>query len=279
MKTFYLAILWASIACTLGARATSSTLFDTSFENPPYATGNLNGQQSWSAGSPYSVVTGGISYDSGSVDVPGGTQNLSIDMPAAAQGASAHHVFATQTDDFYFSFAVQWDWAVAPANGRTVWVYMGDDSNTAGTLGVVFNPLSGTVFTRIRSASNSNSNGTGITDFTDGQIYFIVGKVSKADASTNYNRIEIMVNPTSTEEPISWSYSASFDSEVSLLTTFGIVTTNNTTSATDGVFGLDSLRIATDYSNLFPVPEPNTAALLLLGTTAGLLLRKKGSRN
>ena len=89
---------------------------------------------------------------------------------------------------------------------------------------------------------------------------------------TNYDRVDLFVNPTSLDEPGTASATAAFDS--------GLSTVDDLLIRTVGLDGgdfyvIDNLRIATTFSEAIVVPEPSAAAALALAAAGRLTARRR----
>ena len=99
---------------------------------------------------------------------------------------------------------------------------------------------------------------------------FVVAKLFKSGAG-NYDRMQVVVNPTSTTEPGTWDGDITLDLSVSSLDRFGIRYGNNAAGENGG--WIDEIRIGTTYAAV--VPEPATLALIGVGGIAVLLRRRR----
>jgi hypothetical protein len=265
------------IATLLSAASSNAAMiaYD-SFDS--YAVGPLaagNGGTGWL--NPYSVATGtvnvvsgGLSYTGGSISVNGGTQAVSV------QGASNSNnlitrQFAAQTgNDIWFSFLFR---PVTGAGGDDfLQFWIGANSTVNGSGALLYN--SGILNDRITSATGVITNGVSSISASAGTTYFLVGRFSTAGApsATNYDRIELWVNPTSTAA-FSGAADVTADRDTGIatgITWLGVRTAN--LDASDD-YRFDELRVGTDALSI--VPEPNAGLMLLAGLAALIAIRRR----
>ncbi|MDA3875304.1 MAG: PEP-CTERM sorting domain-containing protein [Kiritimatiellae bacterium] len=260
----------AIAGCLSLATGYSELLLTEDFES--LTTGDLNGQNGWSAITAVDVAAGGLGYSNGSMVIDGGTKHATW-TGANAQGI-ASKAFASQSEEVWFSFTVN---VVTTDTANRFWFTVSDDADlgNSGVMGQI-NSNSGALLSGYRAGSTQiTSAGTPIPTET----FLLVGRFSKDGISssiTDYDRMEMWVNPDSATLGTGSNYYDATDATGSGISsgidTFAISSLG--TGATEVQW--DNLRIGTTQGDVV-IPEPST---LLLVTIAGLLgvvgLRRKG---
>ena len=252
-------------ACVLAANAKAAvTVYD--FESPAYTAGALNGQQGWTGGlTQPAVVAGGLSYSSGTVLHDGGSQHVSTDSTTPGRIELPTSVAVGET--VYFSTLFR------TSSNQFTWFALSDDGNTNfnDSYGVVY---SGSFQARARLGSTNNQDSTGTSLVSSdlsghesgGTTFLIVGKVEygvTGDSGT-VDRLSVLLNPDSTDEPITWDA----DVEVASRIDADSLTHLLFRQGDGGVREFDFIRVGTTYDSVV-IPEPASLALLGLG---GLLM-------
>lgn len=242
---------------------------------PGFSTGTLGGWKTLSgmAATVYGRVQGttltysGLNTGSGSVNIFRSGSN------SAEQTKTITRDFATNlgstASSLYFSTLVNFDSGVSGAlriNQGTALLGFGFDS--AGKV-IVFEGVTST-------SSPSNILATSTASYTAGSTYLLVAHVYDT------NKVDIWLNPSNLSNEAS-SSGQKILSGVSLtsfqagtaLSSLGLVAqTGNNLSSPD--FQFDELRGATTWGEVFnAVPEPSRAILLMLGTLAFCLRRRR----
>lgn len=236
-------------------------------------TGGLNVQNGWTALTGVNVVTGGLSYSAGTINVAGGTKHVQSSVGGTVADANATKGFATQSGNVWYSFTMK---ITGSVNNDRYWFGIGEEvSITSGFTGSFGDTNTGNknVFAETRINTTPVNSATSLPQTLD-QIYFIVARLSKDGAATNtnaYDSMEIWIDPTS-----------------ETLGTASLTTdrTNSTTEAGIDTFALtvlgtpglqwDNLRIGNakaDVVDFYVIPEPSSAVLLGFGAL-GLVLRR-----
>lgn len=247
-----------------------------------YSTGTLNGDNggtSWSnafavTGGTVNVISGGLSYSSGSININGGTQSVSI------QGASNNNALITRqftsqsgSGDIWFSFLFRANTGAGGDDFLQFWAGANSNVNGSGALlysSAIFND-------RITSGTGVITTGTSTIPATAATTHLLVGRFSTAGApsATNYDRIELWVNPTSTSAfSGAADVTAERDSAISTgISWFGVRTAF--LDASDD-YRFDELRFGT--TALSVIPEPNICILFGIGLGALVTFRRKCRR-
>jgi hypothetical protein len=264
---------FAILAAQLNASVVASYDFDS------LNTGDLNGQAGFTADTAVDVAAGGLSYTGGTVNSPGGSQNLLIGQEAtnnAGTSAAFSNTFASQTGTVYFSVAMEW------SGIGTNFLYfalsddidLGDLTNSAGFyLSSGGDQLSG----RIRDDSTTNTTSTLVSAVptTTTSTQLVVGKLWK-NAATNYNTLDLWLNPTSTTEGAS-DLTITRDMGVSFVDSFYLRGDASGIGASASV-EMDSIVLGTSFDAVV-VPEPSTYAALLGLLALGTVMVRRRMRS
>jgi hypothetical protein len=124
-------------------------------------------------------------------------------------------------------------------------------------------------FVREGGSSTTFAAGTVVPENT----YFLVAKVSRVSGSTNYNRVDLYVNPTSLTEPGTPTATRTTDSGIANLAYFAI---REAFVETADTYYFDEIKVVDSWSGA--IPEPATLALMGAGLAAVVVRRRRGKR-
>jgi hypothetical protein len=210
----------------------------------------------WAAVSGVNAKAATLSYSNGSVVVAGGSLSGGVD-DATNNTSAASRSFAAQTGTVYMSLLM----AMPVGLDSDDFIHFMFNNDTVNTNSGGFGKINQTD-TRL-GARIGTGNGGGTTNstvsFTGTDTFFLVGKISKV-ASTNYNRLDFYINPSSQTEPGTANAVSSADSGISTISFFSMRTVS--LEALDRV-QFDELRFGTTFADV--VPEPTTGVLMMLG--------------
>lgn len=289
-KRFVAFVVAAALAvCAASDRAKADLIVGDSFES--YAVGNLAGNNgglsggsgAWTgaytainANNDANVASGGLAYSNGAINISGGAQHVVLtDLAGPVSGATAIRdgivvrAFTPQTNTVYFSFLFQ---TTATVGDDFLQFSLNDDADQ-------FNSASAMMATSYQSRISGNSTTTTASSSTSpvvGMPMLLVGKVSKTNGSTTYNRIDLFVNPSTLSESLASVISTS-ESFATTLSNFTIRTARIESGDT---YLFDALRVGTTWGdvvspiNYAAVPEPSSFALAAIGA-AGLAWRRR----
>ena len=241
---------------------------DTSGTDLNGGTGGTGWPGSWTAAPDHVTVQTKTLVDPNGL-VNGGTQATrfqpTTDLPD--QGSFISRALPSMTGTLYMSLLIRHENGIGSDDFVNFQVSDGATGNNSSALGVGIRNAGGNpFFARVGSSGNATTNAS--TNAVENVTYLLVAKFSK-DGSSNYNRTDLFINPTSTSEPITANASATFGGTgISQLTLFSV--RNFQPEANDTIF-FDELRFATTFEDAL-VPEPGSFALLGLG---GLLVARR----
>lgn len=228
------------------------------------STGNLNGQNGWTAEAPMQVVTGGLSYSNGSISIDGGANHAT--WTGANSQPLASKTFASQSGEVWFSLTFS---VTITDNQNRFWFYVSDDADLAdsGSFGQINNNSNALLGgTRIGSTQTAASTGISFANTENLEVtFFLVGRFSKSTtdgtaAVGDYDRMEVWVNPDSTTLGSSFAAISTTGSGItSGIDTFAISALG--TGASTVLW--DNLRIGTsqaDVLDVYAIPEPSAFA-------------------
>lgn len=237
--------------------------------NSPYVSDNSNA---------VNIAAAPLSYVGGSVASSGGAQALQILAAATGSVSNANggvdngtlgRTFASQTGTVYVSFLLRASntsmnefFQIGLSNGTG-----GEPAISAGASGV--QAFNFTFFGRIPGGAAVTSS----TVMSPNTTYLLVLKASKGSGSTNYNQLDLFVNPTSDIEPTAATASRTADGGIATITSLNYRTARFTNG---DVLSVDNVTIGTMFADVVPVPEPATTSLV--AGTALLLLRRRPRR-
>jgi len=237
-------------------------------------TGGTGWATNWSAiATGVNVVTAGtpLAYNAGAIQVNGGTRAVSVSALDTTDNVASRS-FSAQSGTVYFSFLFRL--AVGTSDNDFIQFSLNDNTLIAnsGSIGDLSNVADANQFaTRIGGLSGGTSVNSS-TSVAQATTYLLVGKISKV-SSTNYNRMELFINPTTTTETgVVATQNAS--AGISSISFFTVRVSN--IEATDQ-YQFDELRIGTTWADVVPIPEPASWTALAggLGLLAGLFRRRR----
>jgi hypothetical protein len=265
-----------------------------SYESPGYSTGTLfsgpevTGQQPVTNGGTgfssqlvdaarkdgVTVDPFSLSYIAGELTINGGAQSLLLGGITDSNNVLSRG-FATQSDTLYVSLMVRLTANTqGPATTDEDFLQIGLSDVTAGepkasfgTAGTAQNVVPSKFYARVPNGGTSQFGGTQITATGD-ETFFVVARFSKVSASTNYNQVDLYVNPTTLAEPGTASMTANQTGAIGSVS--NLIIRRARSDAADGIY-IDNIIIGTTYSDV--VPEPGAIGLSVLG--AGLLALRR----
>jgi len=297
MKTpFSLFLVTAGAALLLAAAPCRATqLYSQDFES--LVSGSLSGQAGFTSvyetGTTSVTTSGGQSYSNGSVTVPGGNNEATIDAapPSGSNNSNNNwaltNTFATQTggSTVYFSLAMSWS---SLSTASTVFFALTNSETNSPALGksggFILNGLgtgNSTVLGggRIRNSgsgdqgqstasTSASSNYPGFGNNTT-STQFIVGSLSHVGVGSDgsdYDTLQLWIDPSSTTLSTP-NVTISYDMGTSSLSTFYLFT--GSADSRFEVINVDNIEIGTTAADVLEdvtaVPEPTSWALLLGG--------------
>ncbi|WP_269523000.1 hypothetical protein [Coraliomargarita parva] len=191
--------------------------------------------------------------------VSGGSQAL-LSQPTAARSNVDDYLtrtFAAQAGDVYISFLLQAGTGIDTSDFYNFQVSNGATGNASDALGVGIRNTSGNPFFARVGSSNDNATTNSLTSSTTGETFLVVAKFSK-DGSTEYNRTDLYLNPTSSSEPLTADASATAD--ITGLSEISLFSVRNYNPESGDTIWIDELRIGTTFASV--VPEPSSFALI-----------------
>jgi hypothetical protein len=245
--------------------------------------GDLNGQSGFTADTAVDVVAGGLSYAAGSVSSPGGSQNILIGQEAtnnAGTSAAFSNTFTSQSGAVYFSVAMEW----SGISTDFLYFALSDDTdiasltNSAGfLLGSGGDELRG----RIRENSSTNTTTTKLADVatTTTGTQLVVGKLWK-DGSTNYNTLDLWLNPTSNVEGSAGGTTIQIVRDMGVSFVDSLYLRGDATGiGASASVEMDNILLGTTFSDVVPVPEPSTYAIFAGLLALGAVMVRRRLRN
>ena len=270
----------ALAVCAAGNRAEADLIVGDNFET--YTTGDLNGQNgamsgatgpwgaAYTANAVVDVATGGLSYSNGAISVDGGSQHVVVG--GVNNNSLVARPFTSQTGDLYFSFLFQ---TTATVGDDFLQFTMNNNAADADFSAAII--MTSLYQARITSDGSNATTANSAVAPVVGMPMLLVGKVTKTGGSTNYNRLDLFVNPNSLSEPVTIDATVNRDMLITTLSFFTI-----RTARLDGgdAYLFDALRVGTTWGdvvspiNYAAVPEPSSFALAAIGA-AGFAWRRR----
>jgi hypothetical protein len=271
--------------------AQGAVTVELNFDN--LSTGNIDGQDGWRVtdqpNRSATVVSGGLSYSSGTVNRNGGSQALQLVLEDTGLGSDPATDFVGRNitpvgaagETVYFSFLMQLN------DGRNSYQFVNFGLSGADTSADIGTDLSDD-WSRISSAAavvrgddqfrlwDSSGGATGTNTLnewtfgneTNGGSFLLIGRLTFNGSGDE--TLDFTINPNSTVEGDATWKTVSADTGVESLSYFGVYANvgDNQTMI------IDDILIGTDYSSV--VPEPSTYALFMgLAGLGFLLLRRR----
>ena len=254
------------------------------FESGPNSSPGTGLSGGWGVTGPYdvhndrksqvTVGSAGLSYANGAVSVGGGSRSMQIAGAGDTTGLVTRPI-PTQTDTIYFSFLLRtnnlltdedfFQFGFSDANNN-------EPRLSIGLAGTSANSGASKFFARAGQGVAGTSFGSPEISVQPATTYFLVGKISK-DNNTNYNKVELFLNPSTLTEPVPTIVSPLTNSNVSSLSYFSI--RRFRTDATD-LYWIDELRIGSSYASV--VPEPSVLVLALIAVPLGIAISARRRR-
>ena len=265
-------------ALALGSTAHATLIAYDGFEGD--ATGALNsktGGTGWSAS--WSAITGvtvaapstTLVYNSGAVSLNGGNRVAQVSATGTTDNV-APRSFASQTGTLYFSFLFRL--ASGTSDDDFIQFMLNDDTSVtnSASIGDLSNVSGANDFSSRIGGSNGGTSVSSNVPIAQATTYLLVGKVSKV-SSSNYNHIDLFINPSTTTETGALA-SQTVSASISSVSYFTVRVSN--IESTDQ-YQFDELRIGTTWADVVPVPEPSAWPALAgaLGLAAAILRRRR----
>lgn len=219
------------------------------------------------------VVSLSLTYTNGDITIYGGTKALAVTNTANSNELFSRPITA-QSDTVYFSFLyrttnpttsedfIQFGFSDA-ATGEPK-VSIGTANNISG------NAAPSRFFARAGQGVANGVQTEATMALQPDETYLLVGKFYK-EGSSNYNRVDLWVNPSSLTESTP-TLSAAFSSGTSTATLSNLILRTARLDSGDTYY-FDHLTIGTTYGDV--VPEPGTLALASGAIAAALLRRRR----
>lgn len=271
------AMTMASLGLAVASQSRAAIIAYDGFES--YTTGAaLVGQGSGGTGWPTDwagltnpqVSSASLTYSSGTVSHNGGSKAMGVTN--TNNNSLLSRSFAAQTGTVYFSFLVRVPTNADWTGNEFFQFFVSDDTDNSNS-GAIGDMNTGGSGFQARVTSNGTTNTTGSNSvYNLNQTYLLVGKFSKSGVNaSNYDTMDLFVNPTSLTEPVTPTSTTGSNSLISSVTHFGLRTLN----ITDGdSFLFDEVRVGSSFASVV-VPEPGSCVLLGLGTLSLLLRRRR----
>ncbi len=231
-----------------------------------------NGEIGWTGNWATTPPAGGAVTVQSAAVVGGGSRAAELDDTANSINV-ANRTFTPQTGSTVY-FSVLFDVVGGLNADDFVHFYLGNSTtsnNNSGGFGLV--DTGNTKLSAREGTTNGGTTTTGGSSATDavvGTTYLLVGKLSKV-SSTNYNRIDLFINPVGLTEPgTPDAFQAGVDTTISTVSVFSVRGFN--LDAGDK-YQFDEVKVGTTFVDV--VPEPATAGLLTVAAVTLLARRRR----
>jgi len=234
---------------------------------------NVNGT---SRRSDLTIVSGGLSFNKGTVVNKGGDRALRLLM-SANEGGTPHIVnrpFPTQSGTMYMSLLFETATADIPAGDDFVQYGM-DSSNANPRTSVSHRINTGLDPDDFDFHSRAGTGGNGFADIgtVANQTYFLVIRARDTGGDTNYDVVDLWVDPLS-PNPGPPDGTEGGGAGISSLSQF---VHRIAFLETGDQYVIDNVRIGSSFASVIPTPEPSTLLIwsLLAGLGIGLGWRRR----
>jgi hypothetical protein len=284
MKSSRVLVAVLAVLCLAAGATQAAVIASDNFES--YAVGALtrsaNGGTGWggtynySSGTIYdpycNIVTKSLSYSSGSISVDGGSQAFAFSDFASHESYIARALATPVTQDVvYVSYLLQ---TTNISSTLQSGLAMSDTNLVSGNIRATAGKNGDKFWTRVTNGSSTIDNDMTSSVILPGSTHFLVAKISKV-AGTDYNQIELFVDPTSTTEGSANCAYYVMSSGDSLTTNFAAYQFRIASAYAGNVNYIDNLTVADDFAGAVGAPEPATMGLLVIGGIATLLRRRR----
>lgn len=275
----------ALLLSALALKSEASVIFSEGFEYDTSLSTSLTGRSggtgftgAWNtnvtSGSLY-LQNGGLSYQVvGGGFIDGGNTALRFD---GASTTSQNNLFnrsftSFNGDEMYVSYLIQVPIGKTLASTKSTGIWFNNDNNW------IYNyNATGTGSFGARIGGSSTNDPVGPL-MAPGTTYFVVAKLSKSNPGEEnpFNRIDLWLNPGAGDLSSTPLFTATATGPTGAVSAYDLLG-YRTNLASGNAIVIDNLVAGTTWSDVVPVPEPGSFALLgLTGLAAFLLKRKKG---
>jgi hypothetical protein len=282
-----------SLAVVLAITSAGSAAIIAADDFNSYTTGTLVGQGSAGGGwtgawtgtdatdaGDVAVVTGGLSYNAGGISIDGGAKSVEVtDVNSVLQTAKRSFTPAQNGDpgaDVFFRFLTSVK-AGDTANQEGALTGLLNDATLVCNGGIYSNTTPNTDFRAWAANSNTHATPADGGTLVAGDVYLIVARFwvdpDNAYTTTQFNRLDLWINPDTTDTLTSYDLSSSRKTTNSIGTKVNGVFIDAWSQLEDtDVYGIDEYVVGETWADV--IPEPATLGLMGLGGLA-LLRRKK----
>jgi len=230
----------------------------------------------WSAASGIYVRAAALSYSSGTVQISGGSNVAQVEDAVNVDAATARLLPASQSGTLYISFLFRV--AAGQESSDFMQFALNNDTSIANSGSIGDLSTSDSKLGARIGGSNGGSTTGSTTNVSGGTTYLLVGRMKKSSSASpgdptgvNYDRMDLLINPSSLTEPADGSWSATRVGTASI-SSIAYFTLRTAGLDVGDRYQFDELRIGDTFASV--VPEP--ATMTLLG--AGLLLLARRRR-